>query len=110
VSSNPEYANLIRTDGNWGDGVIVLFLALFVFILDLLKLNIGNVLCSAIMVGFSVFELISVYLSGVKEYVTFGVGCKVFMIGAVVMLFASIIGFLIASSSKKKFKAKNNQG
>jgi hypothetical protein len=103
VSSYSESVNLIFPDGNLGDGVIVLGIALIVFILDLLKLNMGNIIGSAAMVLFSMYEISSIYSSGVTEYVTYGIGCAIFMIGAVVMLLVSIIGFLISSSSKKKF-------
>jgi hypothetical protein len=94
--------NLIRPGGEWGDGIIILGLAAIVLVLDLLKVNIGNIIGSVAMIAFCLYEINSIYSTGVGEYVTYGIGFYLFIGGSVVMLVASVIGLMMSSKAKKE--------
>jgi hypothetical protein len=102
VESYSESVNLMSSNESWNDGFVVLGLVVVVLIIDMLKLNIGNVICSILMVGMAALEIISIYISEYSQYVEYEIGCRILLIGSAVMLVSSIIGLIIAVNSKKK--------
>lgn len=97
---------LIGKDGEMADGIFFLVFAVLILIFNACKLNTGNLIVSILSVLLLGYEINNINtdetLSYFSDYLEYGAGYYLLIIGCVGLLIASIIGLV------KHTQAKNN--
>lgn len=103
-----ESISLFMSDGELHDGVFVLILAVLALIFNACKLNTGNVIASVIELFLMIYEIGNVQsslkdeLGSFADYIKFGPGYYLLIIGTILMLATSILGLILHISAKSK--------
>lgn len=103
-----ESISLFMSDGELHDGVFVLILAVLALIFNACKLNAGNVIASVIELFLMIYEIGNVQsslkdeLGSFADYIKFGPGYYLLIIGTILMLATSILGLILQISAKSK--------